>query len=147
MKTKLLLIVSILCLLAVFVQPVIGQDINKFPTVRYYSDSLKATVGVPSRDTVDVNFDMALVKEVDYFTISAYSTAADTVKIYSRDAAGNFVQRSVNPLTTGTSATTMITNTTRNEWVIQDGEPYTIRLVCNDYSCLVYFTVAIRRAY
>lgn len=128
-------IISIMLLLCAF--NVNAQDVKAYPNANYYVDSLSST-----HDTVDVSFRSDL--DFEYYQVSAYSTAADTLIVsVETDNGSRFVQHGVVNLASAAKAASMITGTTAIDFIVIGGkELRRLRFTSAALPNAIYFIVS-----
>lgn len=114
-----------------------AQDVNAFPTISYYADSLSST-----HDTVDVSFRSDL--DFESYQVTAWSTSADTLIVsIESDNAAKFVQHGVVSLASGTKSTSMITGTTPVDFIILAAkDPRKLRFTSTALPNTIFFVVS-----
>ncbi len=129
-------------LLLTMVGAAYSQDTSAIASKTFYSDSLTTT-----KDTIDVQFrgDELGLK---FYTITCYSTAVDTILVYTLSADGTmWSQHGVKNLASNAAAVAVFSTTTKQEFLIIDAQPKKIRLIStsNDGS-VSYFVLAGKSA-
>lgn len=117
---------------------VFAQDTTATPYGNFYSDSLVTG----TRDTIDVV--TSSMSDIDYFQITAYSSAADTLTVWALNPVGTlFVQRGIINLASGASAASMITSTTIVDFIVNGSASESkFRFMSPGSTNAIYFTIA-----
>ena len=117
--------------------PLIAQDVNVNVSAKFYRDTLTTT-----KDTIDVN--LLYPERFNRRTITALTTTdTDTINIYTKSWDNQlWIQQGLIDLSDNSNKTNIIITTISKEFLINDPEPYRIRLIAVGVStsCIIIVT-------
>ena len=119
-------LIFILLLLPVLAFSQSDNIYTSFGNVGYVSVGLTASL-----DTADITPAGQNGKKFDFITIVAFSSAVDTLQVFTQAKYDTtvWIQKALTDMTLGTTVTTAILSTTKKEWIIQDPQPFRVRII------------------